>query len=144
MSIADALGVIIGDLFATLGHEEVAFEAQRRGIVCTPVLAPGEVLANEHFRSRGTFTHAEFAPGLSGPVASGFFELDGERQGFRQRAPTQRASTSRAQRGPGRLHGRRRGRSPAPVPLAGLRVSTSGSAASASSAGACSPSTAPT
>jgi crotonobetainyl-CoA:carnitine CoA-transferase CaiB-like acyl-CoA transferase len=88
MSIADALGVIIGDLFATLGHEEVAFEAQRRGIVCTPVLAPGEVLANEHFRSRGTFTRAEFAPGLSGPVASGFFELDGERQGFRQRAPT--------------------------------------------------------
>ena len=88
MQIADALGVIIGDLFSTLGHEEVAAEAQRRGIVCTPVLSPSEVLRNEHFRSRGSFVRAEYAPGESGPVASGFFELDGERQGFRQRAPT--------------------------------------------------------
>src|SRR5262245_14891585 len=87
MGIADALGVIIGDLFSTMSHEEVAFEAQRRGIVCTPVLRPGEVLANVHFRSRGTFVDAEYAPGESGPVASGFFELDGERQGFRSRAP---------------------------------------------------------
>ena len=87
MQIADALGVIIGDLFSTLGHEEVAAEAQRRGIVCTPVLSPSEVLQNEHFRSRGSFVRAEYAPGESGPVASGFFELDGERQGFRQRAP---------------------------------------------------------
>jgi crotonobetainyl-CoA:carnitine CoA-transferase CaiB-like acyl-CoA transferase len=89
MEIADALGVIIGDLFATLSHEEVAAEAQRRGIVCTPVLRPSEVLANAHFRSRGSFVPAEYAPGESGPVSSGFFELDGERQGFRQRAPTQ-------------------------------------------------------
>jgi len=87
MQIADALGVIIGDLFSTLGHEEVAAEAQRRGIVCTPVLCPSEVLQNEHFRSRGSFVRAEYAPGESGPVASGFFELDGLRQGFRQRAP---------------------------------------------------------
>jgi crotonobetainyl-CoA:carnitine CoA-transferase CaiB-like acyl-CoA transferase len=88
MQIADALGVIIGDLFGTMGHEEVAAEAQRRGIVCTPVLSPAEVLRNEHFRSRETFVRAEYAPGESGPVSAGFFELDGERQGFRQRAPT--------------------------------------------------------
>ena len=88
MEIADALAVMIGDLFSTMTHEQVSFEAQRRGIVCTPVLRPGEVLANEHFESRGTFVDAEFAPGASGPVASGFFEIDGERQGFRRRAPT--------------------------------------------------------
>jgi crotonobetainyl-CoA:carnitine CoA-transferase CaiB-like acyl-CoA transferase len=88
MGIADALMVTIGDHFATMTHEEVSFEAQRRGIVCTPVLTPSEVLANEHFASRGTFLDAEYAPGSSGPVASGFWELDGERQGFRHRAPT--------------------------------------------------------
>jgi len=87
MQIADALQVTIGDLFASMGHEEVSREAQRRGIVCTPVLAPGEVLANEHFVSRGTFAEIEYAPGARGQVASGFFELDGERQGPRERAP---------------------------------------------------------
>lgn len=87
MQIADALAVMIGDLFATMGHEEVAFESQRRGIVCTPVLSPDEVLANEHLVSRGTFVDAEYAPGARGPIASGFFEIDGERQGYRTRAP---------------------------------------------------------
>lgn len=87
MEIADALNVMVGDLFATMTHEEVAFEAQKRGIVCTPVLAPGEVLENVHFRSRGTFVDGEFAKGEHGPIASGFFELDRERQGFRHRAP---------------------------------------------------------
>lgn len=87
MEIADALNVVIGDLFETMTHEEVSFEAQKRGIVCTPVLRPGEVLANEHFRSRETFTQAEYAPGRSGPIAAGFFELDRVRLGYRRRAP---------------------------------------------------------
>ena len=87
MQIAEALQVMIGDLFSSMGHEEVSFEAQRRGIVCTPVLSPGEVLTNDHFVSRGTFVDFEYAPGVRGPVASGFFELDGERQGPRERAP---------------------------------------------------------
>ncbi len=87
MEIADALNVIVGDLFATMTHEEVAFEAQKRGIVCTPVLRPAEVLANEHFRSRGTFLEAEYAPGTTGRIASGFFELDRVRLGYRTRAP---------------------------------------------------------
>jgi crotonobetainyl-CoA:carnitine CoA-transferase CaiB-like acyl-CoA transferase len=124
MEIADALGVLIGDLFATMGHEEVAFEAQRRGIVCTPVLRPGEVLANAHFRSRGSFVVAEYAPGASGPVASGFFELDGERQGFRRRAPTPGEHDTRLAAG---LWPDARSAPPGPrpapgLPLAGLRV----------------------
>ncbi len=124
MEIADALGVIIGDLFATMSHEQVAAEAQRRGIVCTPVLRPAEVLANEHFRSRGTFVRAEYAPGESGPVASGFFELDGERQGFRHRAPTR--GEHDAQLAAGLWPDARpapAGPRPAPsLPLEGLRV----------------------
>ncbi len=87
MEIADALGVIVGDLFATMNHEEVSREAQKRGIVCTPVLSPAEVLENEHFRSRGTFVSGEFAAGEVGPFASGFFELDRERMGYRTRPP---------------------------------------------------------
>ena len=73
--------------FSTMTMEEVSAEAQRRGIVCTPVLRPEEVLANEHLLSRGTFRDMEVAPGVSGPMASGFFEIDGVRQGPRSRAP---------------------------------------------------------
>ncbi|MFP6656221.1 MAG: CoA transferase [Myxococcota bacterium] len=87
MEIADALGVIVGDLFADLTHLEVAVEAQRRGIVCTPVLSPDEVLKNVHYQSRGTFVLGEIASGESGPFASGFFELDRERMGYRTRSP---------------------------------------------------------
>jgi crotonobetainyl-CoA:carnitine CoA-transferase CaiB-like acyl-CoA transferase len=109
--------------FAELTMEEVSAEAQRRGIVCTPVLRPSEVLENVHLRSRGTFVEAEVAPGVSGPVASGFLSLDGERLGFRTPAPrpgqddlaefTRGAERRAAPRGP----------RPAPaLPLAGLRV----------------------
>jgi len=69
--------------FAQMSHEEVSFEAQRRGIVCTPVLTPDETLANEHLRSRGSFVDLSLIPGTSGPVASGFFEIAGERCGPR-------------------------------------------------------------
>jgi crotonobetainyl-CoA:carnitine CoA-transferase CaiB-like acyl-CoA transferase len=87
IEIAEALGIIVGDLFATMNHEDVAREAQKRGIVCTPVLSPGEVLENEHFRSRNTFVPGEIAPDVAGPFASGFFELDRERVGYRTRPP---------------------------------------------------------
>ena len=84
---ADVLMPLYTEHFSTLSMEEVSAEAQRRGIVCTPVLRPEEVLANEHLLSRGTFIDAEVAPGVSGPMASGFFEIDGVRQGPRRRAP---------------------------------------------------------
>ena len=87
IEIADALAVMVGDLFATMDHEVVAREAQKRGIVCTPVLSPAEILNNEHFRSRDTFVMGEFAPGEVGPIASGFFELDRRRLGYRTRPP---------------------------------------------------------
>jgi crotonobetainyl-CoA:carnitine CoA-transferase CaiB-like acyl-CoA transferase len=109
--------------FASMTMEEVSAEAQRRGIVCTPVLRPDEVLANEHFHSRGTFLEAEVAPGVEGPVAASFHELDGERQGFRRRAPepdehAAEIAAERAAPRPAPAHAR-----PAPSPpLAGLRV----------------------
>jgi crotonobetainyl-CoA:carnitine CoA-transferase CaiB-like acyl-CoA transferase len=123
MSAADVLTEMYTQHFATLTMEEVSAEAQRRGIVCTPVLRPEEVLANEHLASRHTFVDAEAARGIRGPVAAGFHEVDGERQGFRMRAPEpgehQQAVLDSL---PQRLAAPS-GARPAPSsPLAGLRV----------------------
>ena len=74
--------------FSTMTMEEVSAEAQRRGIVCTPVLTPADVLANEHFASRDTFMDVEVADGVQGRMPSGFWEIDGQRQGPRGPVPT--------------------------------------------------------
>ena len=109
--------------FAELTMEEVSAEAQRRGIVCTPVLRPSEVLKNVHLRSRGTFVEAEVAPGLTGPVASGFLSLDGVRQGFRSAAPARGQNDLAAFAEGAQKRSEPRGAVPAPsLPLAGLRV----------------------
>jgi crotonobetainyl-CoA:carnitine CoA-transferase CaiB-like acyl-CoA transferase len=83
---------IINPLFeahlAGMDRDEVAFEAQRRGIACTPVLKPEEVLENAHFASRDTFVNVEVAPEIEAPTAAGFFSIDGVRQGFRHGAPS--------------------------------------------------------
>ncbi len=87
LGAADLLNPLYAEHFENLSMVELCVEAQRRGIVCTPVLKPEEVLANEHLLSRRTFVDVEIAPGVTGPVAAGFFEIDGERQGIRARAP---------------------------------------------------------
>src|SRR5678815_4747370 len=103
--------------------EEVSAEAQRRGIVCTPVLRPEEVLANEHLLSRNTFVDMEVAPGVSGPMAAGFFEIDGARQGARTRAPRLGEHTKQVLASATTAPSPPSGRRPAPsLPLAGLRV----------------------
>ena len=73
--------------FADKKKIEIAVEAQRRGIPVTPLLLPGEVLANEHTHARGTFRELEVAPGEPASFPSGYFEIDGERVGPRERAP---------------------------------------------------------
>ncbi len=109
--------------FAELTMEEVSGEAQRRGIVCTPVLRPSEVLENVHLRSRGTFVEAEIAPGLSGPVASGFLSIDGARQGFRSAAPVRGQDDLDAFARGAQRRAAPRAPAPAPsLPLAGLRA----------------------
>ncbi|HZN15416.1 MAG TPA: CoA transferase [Acidimicrobiales bacterium] len=67
------------ELFSKYGAAELADEAQRRGIVITPVLRPDQVLTTPHFVERGTFVD-----GCGGRVASGLFEMDGERVGVRE------------------------------------------------------------
>jgi crotonobetainyl-CoA:carnitine CoA-transferase CaiB-like acyl-CoA transferase len=73
--------------FADKKKIDVAVEAQRRGIPVTPLLRPGEVLANEHTAARRTFTELEVAPGERAQFPSGYFEIDGERVGAREPAP---------------------------------------------------------
>ena len=86
--IADAvLNPLYAELFADMDHREAAAEAQSRGIVCTPVLTPSQVLDNDHFVTRGTFTDVDVAPGLTAPHPSGFVSFDGVRQGVRTPAP---------------------------------------------------------
>jgi crotonobetainyl-CoA:carnitine CoA-transferase CaiB-like acyl-CoA transferase len=84
----DILNPMFEEFFSDKNMEEAAAEAQRRGLVATPMLKPGDVLRNEHFLSRGTFVDCELAPGVRGPVAAGFFELDGERLGVHAPCPT--------------------------------------------------------
>ncbi|SVA60992.1 uncharacterized protein METZ01_LOCUS113846, partial [marine metagenome] len=62
-------------------------EAQRRGIVATPMLNPADILIDEHFASRGTFWDVDVSSTTRAPVVSGLWEFDGERVGYRFRSP---------------------------------------------------------
>jgi crotonobetainyl-CoA:carnitine CoA-transferase CaiB-like acyl-CoA transferase len=87
MAVQDILDPLYIELFSHHTAAELAAEAQRRGIVMTPVTKPHEVLTTPHFTERGSFLDAEVARGVRGPVASGFMEIDGARAGYRHRAP---------------------------------------------------------
>ncbi len=82
MMIADAvLNPLYCELWAEMSMLDVCEEAQRRGIVCTPILKPDEVLSNPHFESRGTFDDVALPDGRTMKLPSGWFEFDGERVG---------------------------------------------------------------
>ena len=86
--IADAvLNPLYEELFSTMTMQEVAEEAQRRGIVATPILRPGEVIANEHFEARGTFDRVALSTGGVMSLPSGWMEINGERLGPTGRPP---------------------------------------------------------
>jgi crotonobetainyl-CoA:carnitine CoA-transferase CaiB-like acyl-CoA transferase len=83
----DVLNPVIAEHFAPMMMEEAAAEAQRRGVVVTPMLKPSDILVNEHYVSRSTFVPMEVAPGVEAATASGFMEINRQRQGFRFGAP---------------------------------------------------------
>ena len=86
--IADAvLNPLYEELFSTMTMEEVAQEAQRRGIVATPILKPGDVVTNEHFEARKTFDRVPLSTGGVMSLPSGWTEIDGERVGPTGRPP---------------------------------------------------------
>ncbi len=72
---------LIEELFAGRTMDDIATEAQQRGIVCTPLATAADVLRNEHFNVRGSLVDVDLGGGLRGPIPSGFFEVDGHRAG---------------------------------------------------------------
>jgi crotonobetainyl-CoA:carnitine CoA-transferase CaiB-like acyl-CoA transferase len=124
MSIqGDILDPLYAEFFSDKTMANLADEAQRRGIVMTPVLGPTEILTIPHYKERGTFLTTEVAPGVTGPVVASFIELDGERAGFRHRAPTVGEHTAEMGAGSGEQAAAPAGDAPAPArPFAGLRV----------------------
>ena len=83
----DVLNPYFAAHFADMEMEAAAKEAQRRGVVVTPMLNPGQVLANEHYLSRDTFVDMDTPGGATGKLCTGVFELDGSRAGPRTRWP---------------------------------------------------------
>jgi crotonobetainyl-CoA:carnitine CoA-transferase CaiB-like acyl-CoA transferase len=108
--------------FADLSMEEVSLEAQKRGIVCTPALTPADILTNEHFESRRTFADVEVGPGVTAPLASGYFEVDGERAGPATPPPAIGEHTDEVFASLGDARPAPVGEVPAGPPLEGLRV----------------------
>jgi crotonobetainyl-CoA:carnitine CoA-transferase CaiB-like acyl-CoA transferase len=108
--------------FADLSMEEVSLEAQKRGIVCTPALTPADILTNEHFESRRTFVDLEVAPGVVAKIASGYFEVDGERAGPSTPPPAVGQHTDEVFASLGERRRAPERDAPSGLPLAGLRV----------------------
>ena len=100
MSIqADLLDPLFVELFKDRTAAELADEAQRRGIVMTPVLTPSRCAARAHFVERKTFVDAEVAPGgvrARGSRASS--RSTAHRVGYRRRSPGGRRAHRRARR----------------------------------------------
>ncbi|HXY92315.1 MAG TPA: CoA transferase [Acidimicrobiia bacterium] len=123
MIAATVINPLLEEHFARFGMDEAAAEAQRRGIVCTPALPPARVLTNEHLVSRGAFAPLDVGNGVTAPVFTGFFEVDGDRAGPRTPPPAVGEHTDPVFAGLGDAR-------PAPasvpdtpsLPLAGVRV----------------------
>ncbi len=117
---ADVLNPAYSEFFADKKMLDICIEGQNRGIVLTPLLKTSEVLQEPHLGARGTFTETAVANGEKALIASGFFELDGVRHGFTQRAPDLDEHTGFAFEGSRLLDDEARGQ--AEYPLSGVRV----------------------
>ncbi len=82
----DVLNPVIAEHFAPLTMVEAAAEAQRRGVVATPMLTPSDLLSNEHYVARGTYADIQVGE-QQASVPSGFLLIDGERVGPKKPAP---------------------------------------------------------
>ncbi len=84
---ADVINPYFTRLFEPMKMEQCAKEAQERGVVVTPLLKPSDIIKNEHFISRNTFTEQEVASGASGKLVDGWMEINSKRVGLRLKAP---------------------------------------------------------
>jgi len=84
----DVINPLFWDHWENRPMIEGCIEAQKRGVIATPMLKPSDVLTNSHYKSRGTFQNLEITEGINAPVMSGFAEVDGKRVGYRFPAPS--------------------------------------------------------
>jgi crotonobetainyl-CoA:carnitine CoA-transferase CaiB-like acyl-CoA transferase len=84
----DKLKAAIAALFAGQSRDELLCRGGELGIPIASLNTPFETATSDHVAARGSFVETEVAPGLVGRIANGYLELDGNRAGFRFRAPT--------------------------------------------------------
>jgi crotonobetainyl-CoA:carnitine CoA-transferase CaiB-like acyl-CoA transferase len=124
--LADAvLNPLYRAFFADRDMDAVCIDAQRRGIVCTPVYSAAETLACDHLRARNSFVTTEVAPGLASSLHAGFFELQGRRAGPWSATPSSQPGAGRPSSVPPPTTVRSKDDTPpepTPAALAGLRV----------------------
>jgi crotonobetainyl-CoA:carnitine CoA-transferase CaiB-like acyl-CoA transferase len=84
---ADRLNVVIQQHFDAFTRDELVTEGAARGIPIGEQLDISEVLRAEHFDASGTLADLEIAPGFTARVPAGQVRINGERAGFRHRAP---------------------------------------------------------
>ncbi|ROM33979.1 CoA transferase [Pseudomonas poae] len=87
MAVANELNELIAQLFESSAAADLVLEAQRRGVPLSAMSIPTQVLQDEHFNARGTFTQLQVKPGVQGKVPAGYLEVDGVRAGLRDLAP---------------------------------------------------------
>ncbi|MGO9151892.1 CaiB/BaiF CoA transferase family protein [Mycobacterium sp.] len=75
------------DLFADKSRDEIVSHGSRLGIAVAPLNTAHEILTSDHVRERNAFVEDEIAPGVRAAIPNGYLEFDGERAGFRHRAP---------------------------------------------------------
>ena len=83
----DVLNPVFWEHWKDKSMIEACTEAQKLGVIATPMLTPKDVLESNHYKSRKTFIKEKFFEELEGPLMSGFAEVNGERIGFRSPAP---------------------------------------------------------
>jgi len=116
---------LIEELFADKTMAEISGEAQRRGIVCTPLATPADLLVTEHLRVRGSLVELDLG-GVTGPIPSGFLEIDGRRVGPTAPPPGVGQHTEEVFTDLGRARPAPERTPPPDLPLRGLRVADFG------------------
>lgn len=84
---APRLRELITELFSDKTGQELIQRGVEYGIPIDVLSKPSQVLSDEHFVARESFTDVEIAPGIVGKAADGLIEFDGTRAGLRARAP---------------------------------------------------------
>jgi crotonobetainyl-CoA:carnitine CoA-transferase CaiB-like acyl-CoA transferase len=78
---------VLVDFFSDKTRADIVTRASELGIAVGPLNVADEILSSDHVRERRAFTEEEVAPGLRTTIPNGYVEFDGDRAGFRHRAP---------------------------------------------------------